>query len=82
VAVAWGAAVAVLPWLVRGRSRGRDLAGGAVWATSVGGATATLAPGADAGLTALGAALAALVAVGARAVRRPAAAVEGPPEVP
>jgi hypothetical protein len=82
VAVAWAAGAAVLPWLVRGRSLTADLAAGAVWATALAGATATLAPGADAALSALGAALAALVATAVRATRRPAVRAEVAPEVP
>jgi hypothetical protein len=45
-AAAWGVAAMVLPWLVRGRSRGVDAAGAALWAVGLaagGSVTASLA---------------------------------------
>jgi eukaryotic-like serine/threonine-protein kinase len=42
-ALLWGAAAAVLPWLVRGRWLSLDLVGAAVWASALGAATAAVA---------------------------------------
>jgi hypothetical protein len=77
-ALLWGVAAVVLPLIVRGQSAVRDVAAVAVWSAAIVAATPEL----DAGLNAhaahpsprgalLGAALGALVAVSARAVRGP-----------
>ncbi|HTU79451.1 MAG TPA: serine/threonine-protein kinase [Solirubrobacteraceae bacterium] len=77
-ALLWAAAAASLPWLVRGRSAVRDVVAASVWTAAIAAAAPTL----DGGLGAhagrvdprgavLGATIAALLAVAARALRGP-----------
>ncbi len=82
VAVLWGLAAAVLPWVVRGRSAALDLAAALGWATALAVATEAMLgalahggahpPASSSRGLALGAAAAALAAVGLRAARRAA----------
>jgi hypothetical protein len=72
IAVVWGAAAAVLPLLVRGRSAAVDVVAAAAWATALAAATQAVSGAAGEphprGLVA-GAVVAGLAAVGARAAR-------------
>ncbi len=83
-ALLWGAAAAVLPWIVRGRNAALDIVAVTVWSAAL----AAAAPALDAGLSAhaahpsprgaiLGAVFGAVLAVAARALRGP---VETPSE--
>lgn len=75
-AALWAAGAAVLPWLVRGRHAALDLVAATVWAgalaagaSAIGATLDGRVPHPDPRGAALGAAVAVLVAVGARAVR-------------
>jgi hypothetical protein len=94
-AALWAAGAAVLPWLVRGRNAALDLVAGIVWAAALaagaGAIGATLkgtVPNPDPRGAALGAAVAVLAAVAARALRlaqarrREQAAWAQPPHAP
>ncbi|MDO8211446.1 serine/threonine-protein kinase [Conexibacter sp. CPCC 206217] len=76
-ALLWAAGAAVLPWLVRGRHAAVDLVAGIVWAAAlaagagaIGASMKGTVPSPDPRGAALGAAVAVLVAVAARAVRQ------------
>jgi eukaryotic-like serine/threonine-protein kinase len=76
----WAAGAAVLPWLVRGRSAALDLVAATLWAAglaagagAIGHTLGGAVPQPDARGAVLGAAAGVLLAVGARAVRRPPA---------
>lgn len=75
-AALWAAGAAVLPWLVRGRHAALDLVAATVWAAALAAGTGALGAPLDGRVphpegrgAALGAAVAVLVAVGARTIR-------------
>jgi hypothetical protein len=79
-AALWAAGAAVLPWLVRGRSAALDLVAATLWAAGLAAGAGAIGqtlhgavPQPDARGAVLGAAAGVLLAVGARAVRRPPA---------